>query len=129
MKVRGIEGWQRELKRSTSNTGGVGPGDSRTQGWDVEPEIEADSDEDEVIVRRKKVEKKNREKQDRKKDGEQVSKKARRDAAMGQDGEGHESGSDSGNDDAGDDFVSCLSAKRFLGRFGLTRTTMLDAAP
>ncbi|GAA5951775.1 hypothetical protein JCM3765_003115 [Sporobolomyces pararoseus] len=84
LKKKGIKQWE----KSKDSTG-------KTKGWDVEPEMEADSEDEVILVRRKKVEKKKKERKERKeKSGESAPR-----IEFKQDKEESDSETDGGEDD------------------------------
>ncbi|GAA5911697.1 origin recognition complex subunit 1 [Sporobolomyces salmoneus] len=97
LRIRGIQGWQKEEKDKATGRNGGGV-EEKTKGWDVEPEMEIDSEEDEVIVIRKKAEKKKKDKQEAK------TKTSRSTDAKDRPAENQESESEDSEEDEGENF-------------------------
>ncbi|GAA6012094.1 hypothetical protein JCM11491_001748 [Sporobolomyces phaffii] len=89
LRRRGIAGWSSVTE---------GSGDHKARGWDVEPEMEVESEEDEVVVRRRKAEKKKKENKEK--------GRATRDKVPLSEVVGDESESDEDDDEPGETFVS-----------------------
>ncbi|GAA5889888.1 hypothetical protein JCM16303_001490 [Sporobolomyces ruberrimus] len=104
-KKKGLGGWEDLRRRGIEGWKGVGKeegggGDRKARGWDVEPEMEVNSEEDEVLVRRKKAEMKKREKMDKKKREGKENQPAKKVV----DDVGEESESDSEDDEREENF-------------------------
>jgi hypothetical protein len=110
----GLGGWENLRQKGVKGWNAKTDAIQKTKGWDVEPEMEIESEDDVILVRRKKVEKKKKEKREMKRKEsqskpEEAEVKVYKEAVSESESDGED------DDEGGENFVSfdmCFSCTR-----------------